>query len=110
MTCSGAGASAVQRGRGIRVVARIGLRHSSRRRLVRSMSYDESRIGSRHSGRHDGVMKKSLGLTLAAAVMLSFGTVAPAAAVQAKPAPDYPSICLVWKVAQLCSNVKPPKG
>ncbi|MBU8577886.1 MULTISPECIES: hypothetical protein [Brevibacterium] len=55
-------------------------------------------------------MKKSLGLTLAAAVMLSFGTVAPAAAVQAKPAPDYPSICLVWKVAQLCSNVKPPKG
>ena len=54
-----------------------------------------------------GVMKKSLGLTLAAAVMLSFGTVAPAAAVQAKPSPDYPNICLVWKVKMLCSNVKP---
>ncbi|MCT1921992.1 hypothetical protein M3C63_08995 [Brevibacterium luteolum] len=52
-------------------------------------------------------MKKSLGLTLAVAVMLSFGTVAPAAAVQAKPSPDYPNICLVWKVKMLCSNVKP---
>ena len=54
-------------------------------------------------------MKKSLGLTLAAAVMLSFGTVAPVAAVQAKPSPEYPNICLIWKVSGLCSNVK-PKG
>ncbi|MFB9777248.1 hypothetical protein [Brevibacterium otitidis] len=53
-----------------------------------------------------GVMKKSLGLTLAVAALLSLGSVSPAAAVQAKPAPDYPNICWVWKVAQLCSNVK----
>lgn len=93
----------------VAALLRIRRRHSARGQPVRFMAYDESRIGSRHRKGHDGVMKKSLGLTLAAAVMLSFGTVAPAAAVQAKPSPEYPNICLIWKVSGLCSNVK-PKG
>lgn len=55
-----------------------------------------------------GIMKKSFGVALAAVALVSFGTVAPAAALQAKGPvanPEMPTLCLLHKIYVLCPNL-----